>query len=104
MTREYSIEEIIAYVEQYESSGMSISKFARDKNIPISTFRGWIRLNKAMAFGEINLNQTPNITSDATIVPKKSIVFISNDIRIELKEGFNKDLLKRIVEVIANDN
>ena len=47
MTREYSVEEKIAYVEQYESSGMSISKFERDKNIPISTFRGWIRLNKA---------------------------------------------------------
>ena len=104
MSREYAAEEKIAYVEEYENSGMSIAEFAREKRLPASTLRSWLRLNQAMTFGEINLSQTTSITKTATIVPKKPTVFVSDNIRIELREGFNKDFLRRIVEVLINDN
>lgn len=104
MAREYGAEEKIAYVEEYENSGMSIAQFAREKQLPSSTLRSWLRLNQAMTFGEINLSQTTSITKSATIVPKKPTVFVSSDIRIELKEGFNKELLRKIVEVLIDDN
>lgn len=108
MSREYTLEEKLAYVEEFENSGMKQSQFAREKQIPETTFRGWLRLERAMAFGEINLNQTINTTQSNTMLAtrsiRKPIVFANNDIRIELKEGYNKEFLKRIVEVLINDN
>lgn len=104
MAREYCAEEKLAYIEEYENSGMSISGFAREKQIPASTLSSWLRLNQAITFGEINLNQTTSITKTATIVPKKPIVFINDNIKIELREGFNKDFLRRIIEVLIDDN
>ena len=104
MSREYDVAEKAAYIEEYKNSGMNVAQFAREKQIPASTLSSWLRLNQAMTFGEINLNQTTSITRSATIVPKKPTVFVSDTIKIELREGFNKDLLKRIVEVLINDN
>ena len=79
MAREYDVSEKLAYVEEYENSGLSISEFAREKNIPSTTFRGWLRLERAMSFGEINLNQTTSITKSTTTTAinniRKSIVF-----------------------------
>ena len=82
---------------------MSIAEFAREKRLPASTLRSWLRLNQAMTFGEINLSQTTSITK-TTIVPRKPIVFVNDTIKIELREGFNKDFLRRIVEVLIDDN
>lgn len=42
MAREYDAEEKIAYVEEYENSGMSIAEFAREKRLPASTLRSWL--------------------------------------------------------------
>ncbi|MBR2785211.1 MAG: hypothetical protein IKD74_04410 [Clostridia bacterium] len=57
-----------------------------------------------MTFGEINLSQTTSIAETSTIAPKKPTIFVSDNIRIELKEGFNKEFLRKIVEVLINDN
>ena len=104
MSREYNKEEKISCVAEYQDSGMSIAEFAREKRIPASTLRSWIRLNHAMTFGEINLSQTTSIAETSTIAPKKPTIFVSDNIRIELKEGFNKEFLRKIVEVLINDN
>ena len=45
MSREYNKEEKISCVAEYQDSGMSIAEFAREKRIPASTLRSWIRLN-----------------------------------------------------------
>lgn len=104
MAREYDAEERIAYLEEYKNSGLNAAQFAREKQIPASTLRNWISLDQSMSFGEINLSQTTSITKTATIVPKKPTVFVSDNIKIELREGYNKDFLRRIVEVLVNDN
>lgn len=106
MIREYSKEEKLAYIEEFKSSGMSQTRFAREKGIPDTTFRGWVGLNKSSTFGEIDLTQ-PNVSnlSQELEEPKvETIVFAKNDIRIELKEGFDKQFLRKIVEVLINDN
>ena len=103
---EYSIAEKIAYVEEYRESGLSQSQFAKTKGIAPTTFSGWLRLERALAFGEIDLNKS-NITHVETttntkvINIKKSTIFVKDDIRIELKEGYDKELLKKIVEVLV---
>ena len=61
---EYSIAEKIAYVEEYKESGLSQYQFAKSKGIAPTTFNGWLKLERAMAFGEINLDEiNSNVTS-----------------------------------------
>lgn len=103
LAREYSKEEKIAYVEEFKSSGMNLAEFARSKNIPSTTLRGWLRLDRALAFGEIDLKPQPQVVPPALVV-KKTMVFAKDDIRIELKEGFDKEFLRNIIEVLINAN
>ena len=106
MSREYSKEEKIAYVEEFKSSGMSQTRVARERGIPDTTFRGWIGLNKSSTFGEIDLTQqnVSNISHELERQKIETIVFANDDIRIELKEGFDKQFFRKIVEVLINDN
>ena len=46
LNKEYSQEEKMSYVEDYKKSGMSLSEYAREKGIPATTLRGWVRLDK----------------------------------------------------------
>ena len=102
---QYSKEEKIAYVEEFKSSGMSANEYSREKGIPATTFRGWLRLDRALEFGEIDL-KSGEIEQISKVVPpiRKTMVFAKEDIRIELKEGYDKELLRNIVEVLINAN
>ena len=106
--REYSQEEKLAYIQDFKESGMSLSSYAKEKGIPVTTFSGWVRLDKALAFGEIDLkpqfNEPANAPLKSNQSVKKTMIFAKDDIRIELKEGFDKDLLKKIVEVLVSVN
>ena len=103
VVKEYSKEEKLACIEEYKESGMSITEFSRLRGIPDSTFRGWLKLDRALAFGEIEVKpQSQQVI--APIAVKKTMVFAKDDIRIELKEGFDKEFLKKIVEVMINAN
>ncbi len=101
--REYTQEEKLAYVEEFKTSGMSQKGFAKEKGIPDTTFRGWLKLDRALGFGEICLK--PTATNYEVKEPiRKTTIFAREDIRIELKEGFDKQFLRKIVEVLINDN
>jgi len=106
MVREYSKEEKLAYIEEFKLSGMSQTRFAREKGIPDTTFRGWVGLNKSSTFGEIDLtpSNVSNISQELEQPKIKTIVFAKDDIKIELKEGFDKQFLRKIVEVLINDD
>ena len=107
IVKEYSKEEKIAHVEAFKESGMSITAYAREQGIPKATFSGWLRLDRALAFGEIDVKPKFNEGANTSLKPnqpiRKTIVFAKDDIRIELKEGFDKNLLKKIVEVFISD-
>ena len=55
LNKEYSQEEKMSYVEDYKESGMSLSEYAREKGITATTLRGWVRVDRALAFEEIDL-------------------------------------------------
>lgn len=105
--RKYSNEEKKAIIEEFKSSGIKQTIFAREKGIPEATFRGWLKLEKEKAFGEIDLGQAVNINASSTFNPDqsigKTIIFKKDDIKLELRDGFDKELLKKIVEVLVSD-
>lgn len=97
----YTDKEKEEYLEEYRNSNLSIGAFAREKNIPVSTFRGWLTKEMEIRFGELNLGE---ITTNKSIASKPSTVFITDTIRIELKEGYDKNLLKNIMEVLLSND
>ena len=100
--RQYSEAEKQSYVAEFKNSGQKINAFAKDNNIPVTTFSGWLKANVDVSFGKIQKNES---NTPATSVPKtnrKTMIFASEDIRIELKENYSKKFLKEVVEVLIN--
>ena len=96
----YTREEKQVIMEEYKSSGQSLREFAEGKGIPPSTLQGWIKEDKNLTFGAIELNTT------APALPrtiKPATVFATENMRLELKEGFDKELLRSIVGVLLHD-
>ncbi len=96
MRTSYTEEEKEEYIEMFRNSGESLTDFCKEHQIPNSTFRGWLKIDEEHGFGVIS------VTSKS--IPKKTIVSFSTDtIRIELKENFDKDMFRKVVEVLIND-
>ncbi len=97
--RIYQKEEKQAYIEDFKNSGEPLARYALEKGIPETTLRGWVKEDRELTFGAIEFKSSnvplPRITKSAT-------VFATENIRIELKEGFNKELFKKVVEVLIN--
>lgn len=100
MSKMYSEEEKRRYLDAYRVSGKSKTAYARENNIPEATFRGWIKDEEYQTFGAIRISDevVPTVATK-----KQSTIFSSEDIRIELKEGFDKLFLRKVVEVLIND-
>ena len=97
--RNYRKEEREIYVEEFKESGQSVKGFAREKDIPESTFRGWLKADEDISFGRIEID---SLNTGISVFEKNTIVFVYENIKIELKDEFNKEILKQIVEVITN--
>ena len=98
MARNYSEEEKREYLDRFKVSGKSKTRYARENGIPEATFRAWVKEQQYGMFGAVEINHQEQ-TSQRQLV--KSIIFCNENIRIELKEGYDKEYLKRIVEVIS---
>ena len=101
MTKNYSEEEKRKHLDAFRVSGKTKTAYARENDIPEATFRAWIKEEEYQTFGAIRINN--EVASVPVKVKKQSTIFSSEDIRIELKEGFNKEFLKKVVEVLIND-
>ena len=99
MNRQYSEEDKILHVEEFKRAGQNIGEFTRANDIPESTFREWLKKDGDMEFGKIQINQS---STSAAKLTRNTMIFVCENIRIELKENFNKDLLKQMVEVMIN--
>ena len=97
--RKYSEEEKTSYVEEFNRRDQSRAGFAKEHGIPESTFRGWLKADEDITFGRIEIEP---LNIGVSAYDKDIIVFIHENIKIELKENFNKELLKQIVEVITH--
>lgn len=98
MARNYSEEEKREYLDRFKVSGKSKTIYARENGIPEATFRAWVKEEQYGMFGALEINQQEQMTQKQLV---KSIIFCNENIRIELKEGYDKEYLKRIVEVIS---
>ena len=98
MARNYSEEEKQKLLDKYKVSGKSKTTYARENGIPEATFRAWVKEEQYGMFGAIEINQQESISQKALV---KSTIFCNDNIRIELKEGYNKEYLRKIIEVIS---
>ncbi len=99
MSKVYSEDEKQEYLDKFKVSGKNKTLFARENNIPEATFRSWIKEEKYAMYGAIDLTQQAEPSSFVNAV--KPIIFCNDKIRIELREGYDKEFLKRVVEVIS---
>ncbi len=100
MSRIYSEEEKQLHLDQYKVSGKCKTEYARANDIPEATFRAWIKEENYSDFGIIEAISSEGEKSKKIVKP---IIFANENIRIELREGFDKEFLKRIIEVISYD-
>ena len=101
MARNYSDEEKRVHLDKYKVSGKSKTEYARENDIPEATFRAWVKEENYSDFGMIETETN----EDGKVVTKiiRPIIFANENIRIELREGYDKSFLKRIIEVLIND-
>ncbi len=100
-------EEKEALVNTFLKSNQSLSKWCKDKNIPITTFSGWIKKYKnKVSF--IPLDPIPKTTTVVATVTKKSLI---NELRIEFNEfkititdGSSMHLLENVLKVVKKLN
>jgi len=78
--RKYTDKERERYLEEYQNSDLTIRQFAREKGIPASTLKGWINKETDIRFGEVRPEENTR-----TSMPRPNKVFITENIRIELK-------------------
>lgn len=98
--RVYSEEEKMAYVEEFKNSELGSTAFAKEIGVPESTLRTWVREERNLSFGAIEIQPSNGISQKNF---KRSMVFVNENIRIELKEDFDKEFLRKIIEVLIND-
>ena len=100
MARIYSDEEKRLHLDKYKVSGKCKTEYARENDIPEATFRAWIKEKNYADFGilEMNVAETEKVTKLV-----KPTIFANENIRIELREGYDKEFLRKIIEVLLND-
>ena len=94
-TRKYTQEEKEKYLEEFENSSLSIKRYCRERIIPETTFRDWLKKREENKFGEISI--VPRNSNIGT----KNITIIIDKMKIELEQGYNKQLLKSFMEVLV---
>ena len=100
MSQIYSEEEKRSHLDRFMVSGKTKTEYARENNLPEATFRAWVKQEQYSMFGEIDVGNEDNIVK-AKI--EKPIIFCDDKIRIELRNGYDKEFLKKIIEVISID-
>ena len=88
-----------AHVEEFKRSEEPLARYALENGIPETTLRGWLKENKELKFGAIEINSS---NPPLPRISESPIVFATENIRIELKENFDKALLRQIVEALIN--
>ena len=91
MARVYSDEEKEEYLAEYHESGKSKSEFSREKDIP-TTFRRWIDNENKSTYWMIDLNKLDKEKPPVMTSIINPTVFVITKIKIELQEGYDKNL------------
>lgn len=81
-----------------ERVGLRVEQYAQQNGITENNLRQWLEEDKDATFGKLSMD-----TMALQFNVEKTIIFKNKNINIELREGFDKDYLKQIVEVLIND-
>ena len=81
-------------------SGKCKTEYARENDIPEATFRAWIKEENNSNYGMLELDDDG---TGKIVKPIKPTIFANEIIRIELREGYDKEFLRKMVEVLIND-
>ena len=81
-------------------SGKCKTEYARENDIPEATFRAWIKEENYSNYGMLELDDDG---TEKIVKPIKPTIFANETIRIELREGYDKEFLRKMVEVLIND-
>lgn len=100
MARIYSDEEKRTHLDQYRVSGKCKTEYARENDIPEATFRAWTKEENYSNYGMLELDDEG---SEKIVKLVKPTIFANEAIRIELREGYDKEFLRKMVEVLIND-
>lgn len=98
--KQFSEEERKEHVNNWECSGMSITQYAKSCNISRKTLSTWIQKARAKTSSEIEFSPAIDISQSFS---NNVVTFENETIKIELKKNFNKNFLRKIVEVLVND-
>lgn len=102
MANVYSEEEKQNHLDQYKASGKTKTEYAREHSIPEATFRAWVKEEMLATYGMLDFNSSETNVNNTKI--PRSKIFVDEYIRIELRYGYDKQFLKRIVEVLTSDS
>lgn len=81
-----------------ERVGLRVEQYAQQNGITENNLRQWLEEDKDATFGKLSMD-----TMALQFNVEKTIIFKNKNINIELREGFDKEYLKQIVEVLIND-
>ena len=97
LEKRYDESEKKKYVEGFKNSTYTLGEYARRNNLPTGKLKDWLKEDRDTKFGTISLQP---FASSKTVAEKQDIKFECENIKIELKANFDKDLLKKIMEVL----
>lgn len=108
LERKYLDTEKKELVQTFIASGESMSHWCRERNLPHSTFYGWIKkYGKVLSkdFIEIKATSTPksrrNNELSPTIKRNTTLVIESRNFKIGVETNVDTTLLKTVLKVVA---
>ncbi len=116
MIRKYSEEDKIKYVQGFKNCTLPLREYADKMLIDAVELKAWIKEYQELPmFGKINVSELiegKNVERNAMHIKEEaksgtpehkseSIKFESPTIKIELKENYNKEMLKKLLEVLV---
>ena len=100
--KEYSEEEKEKYVRGFKKCTLPLYEYARKMNIKPEDLKQWLKEDNGSAlFGKIEITDIVK-DSSSTLAKRTAIKFESENIKIELKENYDKVLLMKLMEVLIN--
>ncbi len=100
--KEYSEEEKEKYVRGFKKCTLPLYEYARKMKINPEDLKQWLKKDNGSAlFGKIEMKDIIEEPS-STLAKRTAIKFESKNIKIELKENYDKELLMNLMEVLIN--
>ena len=99
MVKEYSEADKAKYCRGFKKCTLPIADYAEKMDIPVEELKQWLKEYKEPpAFGAINVASLFEQSEDNS--NKINFKFKTDSIKIEIAEGYEKNVLKKILELM----